>query len=171
MSPVEPGQRYAAEPQANQQARRSPEDAAAIDSLVRSPGFERGDPETMSRILYHVFRSTFADPVDADALRLAFTERTAKQGREVSALLMEPLATLDLWDKLAEVTAPVLIVHGDQDPTPIEMAEEMSERLPNARLEVLSDVGHFPFVEAPGLLFGAIQRFLEDETRGPGAPD
>ncbi len=171
MSPVEPGRRYAVEAQANQQARRSPEDAAAIDSLVRSPGFERGEPETLGWILHHMLRGTLADPADADALRLVFTERTAEQRRRVSELLMEPLAELDLWDRLAEVTVPVLIVHGDQDPSPVSMVTEMSERLPNARLEVLGDVGHFPFVEAPGPLFGVIQRFLEEERPGGGAPD
>lgn len=162
MSPVEPGQRYAQETRERQQARRSLEDAAAIDSLTRSEGLERGEPETLGRLYHHFFRGTFANPDEANSLRLDFTERTAKQGRDVAALLMEPLADLDLWDELSELAVPVLVVHGDQDPIPLAMAEEMVERLPNARLEALTDVGHFPFIESPGRLFGAIQRFLEE---------
>ena len=164
MSPVEPGPRYRNETGANTQARRAPEDAAAIDSLVRSVGFERGDPETLGRMFHHAFRGTFADPARAAELDLNLTERTARQGREVTALLMTPLVDLDLWDALADVTAPVLIVHGDRDPIPLAMVEEMVARMPNAQLVVLNEVGHFPFIESPEELFGAIQRFLDDET-------
>jgi proline iminopeptidase len=171
MSPVEPGQRYAQETQARQQARRAPEDAAAIDSLVRTEGFERGDQEALNRLFHHVFRGTFAHPDDADSLRLAFTERTARQGRDVTALLMGPLENLDLWDELPQVMVPILVVHGDQDPIPVAMVTEMVDRLPDARLEVLSDVGHFPFIESPGPLFGAIQRFLDEQQPGARAPD
>ncbi len=164
MNPVEPGARYQAETGANAQARRSPDDDAAIDSLVRSTGFEQGDPETLGRIFHHAFRGTFADPTRAVELDLRLTERTARQGREVTALLMTPLANLDLWDALADLTAPVLIVHGDRDPIPLAMVEEMVAVLPNARLVVLNEVGHFPFIESPGELFGAIQRFLDDPS-------
>ncbi len=169
MSPVEPGSRYQAEAGANTQARRSPEDAAAIDSLVRSAGFEQNDPETLGRVFHHAFRGTFADPARAEDLVLTLTERTARQGRDVAALLMTPLANLDLWDSLDDLTAPVLIVHGDRDPIPLAMVEEMVARLPDARLAVLNEVGHFPFIESPGELFGAIQRFLEDEAPGEDA--
>lgn len=171
VSPVEPGRRYAQEIQARGQARRSPEDAAAIDSLVGTPGFERGEPETLSRLFFHAVRGTFADPSAADSLQLAFTERTARYGRDVAALLMEPLADLDLWAELADLSVPVLVVHGDQDPIPVAMAQELVDRLPDARLEVLGDVGHFPFVEAPGALFGAIQRFLAEPRPATGTPD
>lgn len=171
VSPVEPGQRYARETQERQQARRSPDDDAAIDSLAGSEGFARGDRETLSRLFHHVFRGTFADPGRADSLRLDFTRRTARQGRDVAALLMGPLANLDLWDALAGLTVPVLIVHGDRDPIPVAMAQEMADRLPDARLEVLTDAGHFPFIESPGPLFGAIHRFLEEQQPAAGAPD
>jgi len=55
----------------------------------------------------------------------------------------------------------VLIVHGDRDPIPLEMVQALDEALPESQLVVLENTGHFPFIEDPAELFGAIQRFLD----------
>ena len=168
MSPVEPGQRYSAQAEANQQARRSEEDQRAIDSLSALPWFQRGDAALLSQLLFHVFRGTFADPAKADSgLSIRLADRTARQGGTVARLLLTPLAGLDFWDELAQLDVPVLIVHGDRDPIPVQMVREMAAALPDARLAVLDNVGHFPFIEAPGELFGEIAGFLRELDARP----
>lgn len=161
VSPVEPGQRYAARAAENQRARRSPADSAAIDSLLRTPAYRAGDPRTVSRVFFHVFRGTFGDPARADsgfAVRLA--ERTARQGRQVAELLMRPLAGLDLWEEIARLPVPTLIIHGGRDPTPVEMVRELESTLPNAALVLIEEAGHFPFVESPAAFRAAVDAFV-----------
>jgi len=168
MSPVEPGQRYAEQTNAAQAARRSPADARAIDSLVATEAFRAGDQATVNRLFFHVFRGTFADPTMADtAFELRLTERTARQGRQVAALLMTPLTGLDFWAQLPDLDVPVLLVHGADDPIPVEMVQEMESALPDARLEVIEGAGHFPFIEKPDEVFAAISAFLGEHESAP----
>jgi pimeloyl-ACP methyl ester carboxylesterase len=61
----------------------------------------------------------------------------------------------------------VLLVWGDRDvATPLAQAEDLKTLLPNARLDVLRGVGHFPHVEARAAVVEALRPFLlaEGET-------
>jgi proline iminopeptidase len=168
MSPIEPGQRYADETAAAQEARRLPEDVAAIDSIARSPAFQQGDRRARSQLFFHVFRGTFADPTVADtAFRPMLAERTALQGRAVATLLMTPLAGLDFWEQLPELDVPILLIHGTEDPIPMAMVREMEAVLPDARLVEIGGAGHFPFVEKPNETLGAINAFLQERAASP----
>ena len=168
VGPVEPGQRFAQELAAAQAASRSPEDRAAIDSLVGTQAFQAGDPRAVSRVFFHAFRGTFADPAVADSgFEVRLHERTARQGRIVARLLMTPLAGLDLWDVLPTLDVPVLLVHGTGDPTPMAMVHELRSALPDARLVEIEGAGHFPFIERPGEFFGAVDAFVREIDSTP----
>lgn len=78
------------------------------------------------------------------------------------------LGDYDLLPRLRSVGAPTLVVHGREDPIPLDAAEGIAAALARARLVVLDGSGHVPYVEAPEALFDAVFRFL-DET-APGAP-
>lgn len=162
IDPVEPGLRYADETSEAQMTRRLPEDVAAIDSIMATTAFREGDRRARSQLFFHVFRGTFADPTIADsAFRPMLHERTAVQGSTVAALLMTPLAGLDFWPQLSALDVPILIVHGAEDAIPLDMVREMTDSLPNARLVVIGEAGHFPFVEKPDATFEAIGTFLQ----------
>ena len=51
-------------------------------------------------------------------------------------------------------------VHGSLDVIPLEYAREWAAALPTARLLVLEGMGHFPYVEAPGRFFAAVDVFV-----------
>ncbi|MFN0183150.1 MAG: alpha/beta fold hydrolase [Aquabacterium sp.] len=52
--------------------------------------------------------------------------------------------------RLELVRCPVLVVNGDEDVvTPLSRARELAQRLPDARVEVLSRCGHWPTLERP----------------------
>jgi pimeloyl-ACP methyl ester carboxylesterase len=61
---------------------------------------------------------------------------------------------------------PTLIVHGDTDkPLPFETAGEvLAEKIPEARLAMLTDTGHFPHMEKPELVNEAIWSWLEENS-------
>ena len=65
--------------------------------------------------------------------------------------------------ELRAITSPTLIVHGRQDPIPVESSEQCASAL-RATLVVLDECGHVPYVEQPDALFAAIETFLAAET-------
>ena len=64
---------------------------------------------------------------------------------------------------LTALKQPTLIIHGEKDPIPVESAREWARSLPNGRLLVMPNTGHFPFVEQPEVFFVAAERFLSGE--------
>jgi proline iminopeptidase len=71
---------------------------------------------------------------------------------------------------LAKVTAPVLIIHGDEDAIPMAMVHAWVTSLPNARILRLAQTAHFPHAERPDVVFPAIEAFLRGETIGVREP-
>jgi proline iminopeptidase len=73
-------------------------------------------------------------------------------------------ASLGAWDfrpSLAAVTAPTLIIHGEADAIPMDLVEEWTAAMPNAKLEKIPGASHFPYVERPDLVWPMIERFLQ----------
>jgi 2-succinyl-6-hydroxy-2,4-cyclohexadiene-1-carboxylate synthase len=59
-------------------------------------------------------------------------------------------ATLpSLWDRLGELTMPVLLVVGERDEQFQAIAARMAEGIPDAKVEVIPGVGHAVHLEAP----------------------
>lgn len=86
----------------------------------------------------------------------------ANLGEEVFSRMFGPyffqctgtLRTWDRMDDLENVTAPVLLVHGEHDYIVPELAAMARDRLPNAELAFFPGCSHMPFFENP-------QRYLE----------
>jgi pimeloyl-ACP methyl ester carboxylesterase len=71
--------------------------------------------------------------------------------------------TFDLRPALARVTAPTLVVAGQEDFILGPPAcREVAEGITSARLEVLQDVGHIPWVESPEKFAATVRTFLDD---------
>ena len=77
---------------------------------------------------------------------------------------MVPLLLPTEWDYTDEarrVSAPVLTIHGTDDPNAaVEGGRAWAELMPNARLVELEDVGHAPWLEAPDRFFSEVDAFL-----------
>lgn len=69
------------------------------------------------------------------------------------------------WGDVGRIAVPALVVHGSLDVVPVALATALAEALPDARLEVLEDVGHFPMLERPQRFLAAIRSFLRQEMR------
>jgi pimeloyl-ACP methyl ester carboxylesterase len=67
----------------------------------------------------------------------------------------------DYTDRLGELQAPTLFVHGEADELfPVEWARDAAERVPDARLETFDGVAHWPPREAPDRFLEALDGFL-----------
>jgi proline iminopeptidase len=64
----------------------------------------------------------------------------------------------DLRTGLRALRLPVLIVQGSSDP--IATAETLQGAIPAARLQLIDDAGHYPWLEQPDSLFGAVESFI-----------
>ena len=71
------------------------------------------------------------------------------------------LGDFDLRPALTTLEVPALVSHGRQDPIPLTSCESVAEAL-RARLVVLENCGHVPYVEQPQSLFDAVRQFLTD---------
>jgi proline iminopeptidase len=95
----------------------------------------------------------FHDWRRADALTpFRITGRTADQ-------VWESLGDFDLRPRLATLSVTATVLHGEDDPIPIEAAETLA-RLLGAPLHRIPECGHVPYVEAPEVFTGILDAFL-----------
>jgi pimeloyl-ACP methyl ester carboxylesterase len=71
--------------------------------------------------------------------------------------------------ELRAIAAPVLVIAGDRDLTPLEETLEIYRGLPRGQLLILPATGHDTFNDRPAVLNAAIRAFLEapDDQRAP----
>jgi pimeloyl-ACP methyl ester carboxylesterase len=147
-----------------------------------SPGFEYGQvplvPFVMGLMRYALPRDMlraniavgYADPV-------ALTEPTVTRYRDLmlapgarQAMLdrMEQTVLRDPVPLLRRITAPVLLVWGEQDAMiPFAYARDYQNALADVRLVSFPDLGHLPHEEDPGRSLPPVRDFLLEDRSGP----
>jgi len=70
-----------------------------------------------------------------------------------------------LWDRLANLNIPVLLLTGALDTKFVAIAKQMAKSLPDATLSVIPDAGHTIHLEQPGIFSGAVLHFLGGDAR------
>jgi proline iminopeptidase len=106
-----------------------------------------GDPSIADRILAEV--GTDMPNESPKALGVWFQRRLQSGNTE--------------WDyrpHAKRMTCPVLTIHGTADNVPMAASREWATLLPNARLLVIENVGHYPFYESRETLLGVLRNFL-----------
>jgi pimeloyl-ACP methyl ester carboxylesterase len=79
----------------------------------------------------------------------------------VQQSVWESLGEFDLVPHLGASRARRSSCTGAQDPIPLASSEAAAAAIPGARLVVLEDAGHVPYVEQPEALFAAVLPFLD----------
>jgi proline iminopeptidase len=147
---------------------RSVTDSAAYARLLqlRAEGLAARDPHADCEREYRVLRG-----------RLVGDQRLAPRVPDVCALTNEWPVHLDRhqrwiftsfaraeppsWERLAAVAVPVLTIHGTQDRNaPYGGGREWAGHLPNGRLLTVRGAAHMPWIDAPGVVYPALDRFL-----------
>lgn len=114
------------------------------------------DPDLHSRYSRAVYPAWFADRDMAS--KFTPPDAFSPTGAAVLARLRRGY---DWRDRLRALSAPTLVIHGEQDPLP-PLAEPRvkSYILPTAQVVVVPASGHMPFWEAPARFFSLIESFL-----------
>jgi pimeloyl-ACP methyl ester carboxylesterase len=71
----------------------------------------------------------------------------------------------DLSADLPDLEVPTLILWGERDMLPPEVAREICDQLPNVTLEVAEGSGHFPYNDVPDWTADQVRRFFREEER------
>ena len=67
-------------------------------------------------------------------------------------------------DRFEEISAPTYLLHGAHDELfPVAWARRASERIPDAKLQVLDDCGHWPPREKPEIVVEQIETAISDD--------
>lgn len=142
----------------NELARRSKsEGIQRLRTELEGSGLEESDPEAYRRRLFELnVAGYFRDPTTARGTPTFTVQLQAQQATWSSLRGHGP----ELRRKLETLNAPTLILHGVYDPIPLRWAEELATVMPRARLRVLRDSGHLPYIEEADRTLGAIRRFL-----------
>jgi pimeloyl-ACP methyl ester carboxylesterase len=71
-----------------------------------------------------------------------------------------------LRGRLHRVTVPVLVIAGEQDGiVPLEYSRTLADSFPRATFRPVAEAGHFPHIEQPGSVFGALGDFVDTEVK------
>jgi proline iminopeptidase len=67
----------------------------------------------------------------------------------------------DLLPKLQTLHIPTLVISGDHDFIPVEVAAHIARAIPDAQLITLMNCGHFAYLECPDDVRGALTGFFQ----------
>ena len=136
---------------------KAPAIVRARDEL-RQSGLRESDPEAYRKRAFELsVAGYFAHPARAHGLTpFRVTGRTQQA-------VWSSVSDYDLRDKLASLSVPALVLHGQHDAIPISSAEETASLL-GAELVVFEHSGHVPYVEEPHKFVATLDAFL---PRGP----
>jgi proline iminopeptidase len=136
--------------------RQAGADVEALRIQLADSGLRDRDPEAYRQRNFELsVAGYFADPRSARDLT------PFRVSARVQQSVWESLGEFDLVadGRLSAIAVPALVTHGRQDPIPLASSQAAATAL-RARLVVLEDCGHVPYVEQPKQLFAAVETFL-----------
>ena len=141
----------------NLTAQLSPEDDARaheLDELLLAGEATPEDSEEMFRLVWPYY---FADPENAPPMPAVTLSDDAYAGGWAS--VREHFESGTLERELPQLDLPALFIAGAESPIPVERSRESAALVPGARLEVLENCGHMPWMEHPGSVARAVAAF------------
>lgn len=135
--------------------RQAGPEVQALRAALEASGLRDHDPAAYRQRTFELsVAGYFADPARArDLTPFRVTGR-------VQQSTWESLGDFDMLPALRTLRVPALVVHGRQDPIPLESAAAIADAL-GAEHCWLDDCGHVPYVEQPVALQAAVSAFLD----------
>jgi len=168
---------------------RRSEAARILREKAAAPSLEPALAQRASRLLQTLLSGEASDPVAAcrdyeeigRKLALARGETVTYRGttcraspeavryyyRHTAQLTPRSLGDWDFTTGLEELSAPMLVVFGEDDAEAIPAQREWAEAFPNGRLLLVPKTGKAAFSGNPGFVFPAVERFFGAGGRLP----
>jgi pimeloyl-ACP methyl ester carboxylesterase len=138
-----------------------------MQALAETSEFLAGDIGIESQYYRIHFRPGVADAGLLDRLlprlRANFTPQQVLTARGIEQRLYDETWSAPGYDVLArlrDLAAPTLVLHGEDDLIPLELATHVADAIPGARLVVLRHGGHFAHLEAPDAVLRHVRELI-----------
>ena len=138
--------------------------------ILNGTAYKAGDPEAVTARYRIHFKFALARPADYEKLMTRMHAAFVSQGGEgiVKARAVEDRLMADSWNvpgydlmlRLRDLKIPTLVITGDHDFIPVEVARHVASAIPNARLVTLEGCGHFAYLECPDDVRRVIRDFM-----------
>lgn len=131
-----------------------------LDNIVSSGLLRTDDPrEHLKEMLKLSYEVQMYDRSNLNKLDL-YMPIDFMLRNEVFGLLGPGMSSFDLYADLEYVVTPTLIFYGSAESAVDLHAQKMTNAFADAKLEVIENAGHFPFIEAKQSYLGHISSFL-----------
>ena len=147
--------------------------------ILASAAYKEGDPEAVAARYRLHFKAALARPQDYEKLMATMKAGFIRQGKEgiVKARAVEDRLMHDTWEmdgydllpRLKTLSIPTLVIYGDHDLIPGDIATHIARAIPNARMVTLRNCGHFTYLECPDDVRKAFNDFF-GHTRAIARP-
>jgi proline iminopeptidase len=156
IDPAPLARRYRKDFEAEFSKRQQSPDIQRMRAELTASNVRETDPEAYRQRLFELsVAGYFAHPENArDLTPFRVTGRVLDS-------VWHSLGDYDLIPRLGGIRRPTLVVHGRDDPIPLASSTAGAKAM-NAKIVVLDDCGHVPYVEKPAQLFAAVDAFLSE---------
>jgi pimeloyl-ACP methyl ester carboxylesterase len=147
---------------ANLVGRLTPDERAQLDVLIADQAEHVDDPTLMAQILMTLWPSysyVHGNVLPPTSLRL---ERPLGDGHDTMASVSAHFRHGTLERALPWLNLPALFIHGEGDPLPASVSAETAALIPGARVVIVPESGHFPWLEQNGAVREAVVSLLRD---------
>jgi proline iminopeptidase len=125
--------------------------------IMASAAYKAGDPDTVAARYRIHFIHGLHRAADYDKLMARMSAQFRAQGTDgiLKAWAIESRLYRDTWDRadydllptLRSLRTPTLVIVGEHDFIPPEIAAQIASALPSAKLVTIKDCGHFAYLE------------------------
>jgi pimeloyl-ACP methyl ester carboxylesterase len=135
-----------------------------LDDHPANMTFMACPPQAIGPLLFHDLSSPgaqafFAQPDDPDVALDNTAQLIWTMG--CTAKFLWPIPDRGLRKRLHRVSAPTLVVWGEQDALiPVAHGHEFARLIPNSRLALVANCGHIPQIEQPAITIPVVREFL-----------
>ena len=140
-------------------------------AIMAGAAYQEGDPAAVTARYRLHFKHALKKSADYETLMTRMKTAFVSQGKEgiVKARAIEDRLMEDTWSRkdydllprLRDLHIPTLILYGDHDFIPGDIARHIAEAIPSASLVTLKDCGHFAHLECGEDVRRAVDRFLQ----------
>jgi len=143
-------------------ARLTPDERAALDALLARQAEGDDDPTLMHRIfmtLWPSYSYLHGNVLPPQTLRL---ERPLDGEPDTMASVRAHFAAGTLERGLPSLELPALFISGAADPLPPSSSADTAALIRGARVQLVEEAAHFPWLERPGVVRAAVEAMLRD---------
>lgn len=140
--------------------RRTKEDSALMKELSSSEGYKNNEPKVLEKFYKIYCKAQLADQSLVSKIKIVINENTAKNLDAINNFIWASMGNFDLHNQLNVIDCPTLIMHGRQDPMPMEAARKIKEEIPNSELIVFEKSGHWIYLEEEEKFTSVVSEFL-----------